>query len=51
MLVNSLGQQFGLLSGGCLEGNLLPFIRQAWQKNKSILKTFDFDDSCASQRQ
>lgn len=42
MLVNSLGQQFGLLSGGCLESNLFPFIRQAWQSNKSLIKTFDF---------
>lgn len=42
MLVNSLGQQFGLLSGGCLESNLLPFVRQAWHTNKSLLRTFDF---------
>lgn len=42
IMVNSLGQIFGLLSGGCLEGNLLRYVRQAWQADKSLIQVFDF---------
>lgn len=49
MMINSLGQWFGLLSGGCLESDLLNHARQVMQKGASQVITYDaLDDEEAA---
>ncbi len=49
MMINSLGQWFGMLSGGCLESDLLKHARQVMQTGTSQIVTYDaLDDDEAS---
>ena len=41
MLFNDTGQQFGLVSGGCLESDLLKHARQCWQTGKAKRVQYD----------
>lgn len=41
MLINSLGQWFGLLSGGCLENDLMRNAREVIQSNQSKVVVYD----------
>jgi len=44
MLFNSLGQQYGMLSGGCLEGDLLRHARKALMADRAITVDYDMRD-------
>ena len=44
MLFNSLGQQFGLLSGGCLESDIQIHARKVMQSGDSVSLTYDGSD-------
>jgi xanthine dehydrogenase accessory factor len=44
MLFNSLGQQFGMLSGGCIEGDILIHAKACMSSNKPSLLTYDGSD-------
>ena len=44
MLFNSLGQQFGMLSGGCIEGDILIHAKACMSSNKPKLLTYDGTD-------
>lgn len=44
MMINSLGQAFGLLSGGCLEADLKRRARQCWVTNQSQIVCYDMSD-------
>ena len=44
MLFNSLGQQFGLLSGGCLESDILRHAKFAMMTGKGIKLSYDGSD-------
>jgi xanthine dehydrogenase accessory factor len=44
MLLNSLGQKFGLVSGGCIEAHLLQEARKLTENKPASLLTFDNDD-------
>ncbi|MEM9102826.1 MAG: XdhC family protein [Pseudomonadota bacterium] len=44
MLINGLGQQVGLLSGGCLEGDLVRKAQRVLQNNQMIEVTYDFTE-------
>lgn len=46
MLINSLGKSYGLLSGGCLEADLIRQAQKCWHRNTSITVCYDMmDDS------
>ncbi|UTW14033.1 XdhC family protein [Marinobacterium rhizophilum] len=44
MLFNSLGQQFGLLSGGCLESDIHRHARQVMHSHKAVTLCYDGSD-------
>ncbi len=44
MLINGFGQQFGLLSGGCLEADILRHARQVMQTGRVKLLCYDGSD-------
>ncbi|WP_343817197.1 XdhC/CoxI family protein [Colwellia asteriadis] len=44
MLINSLGKSYGLLSGGCLEADLMRQAQKCWFKNESITICYDMQD-------
>nr|WP_067298703.1 XdhC/CoxI family protein [Marinobacterium profundum] len=44
MLFNSLGQQFGLLSGGCLESDIHRHARQVMHSHKAMTLCYDGSD-------
>ena len=44
MLLNGFGEQFGLLSGGCLEADILRHARRAMQHGKAVLLDYDSSD-------
>ena len=44
MMINSLGQAFGLLSGGCLEADLKRRARQCWATGQSQVVCYDMSD-------
>lgn len=44
MLFNSLGQSYGLLSGGCLEADLLKQAQKCLQLNQAITVCYDMQD-------
>ncbi len=44
MLFNSLGQQFGLLSGGCLESDIQKYASRVMQSGKAITLCYDGSD-------
>jgi xanthine dehydrogenase accessory factor len=44
MLMNGLGQQFGLLSGGCLESDILNHARRVMQSGKGLTLCYDGSD-------
>jgi xanthine/CO dehydrogenase XdhC/CoxF family maturation factor len=41
MMINSLGQYHGLLSGGCLESDIMRQSRQCWDSNKNRIIQYD----------
>ena len=41
MLINSLGQYYGLLSGGCLEADIMRQARQCLDKDENLIITYD----------
>ena len=43
-LINSLGEQYGLLSGGCLEADIVRNARKVLQWGKAILLSYDATD-------
>jgi xanthine/CO dehydrogenase XdhC/CoxF family maturation factor len=44
MLINGFGQQFGLLSGGCLEADILRHARKVMQTGRALLLEYDGSD-------
>ncbi|BDW87742.1 XdhC family protein [Thalassospira tepidiphila] len=44
MLINGHGQQFGLLSGGCLEADIIRNARRAMVTGKPVMLTYDGTD-------
>jgi len=44
MLINSLGQQYGLLSGGCLESDIVRNARKAMQTGQALTLVYDSSD-------
>ena len=44
MLINSIGQSYGLLSGGCLEADLKLQAQKCWHNNTSITICYDMQD-------
>lgn len=44
MMINSLGQGFGLLSGGCLEADLKRQARKCWTDNAPQIVCYDMSD-------
>lgn len=44
MLIDGLGQQYGLLSGGCLEADIKLNAKRVMQSGKSLLLTYDSQD-------
>ena len=44
MMINSLGQSFGMLSGGCLEADLKRQARKCWTTNQSQVVCYDMSD-------
>ena len=44
MLLNSLGQSYGLLSGGCLEGDLLKQAQKCLQNNSALIVCYDMQE-------
>ncbi|WP_417829591.1 XdhC family protein [Thalassospira sp.] len=44
MLVNGNGQQFGLLSGGCLEADIMRNARKAMVTGKAVMLVYDASD-------
>jgi len=44
MLINGYGQQFGLLSGGCLEADILLSARKVMRSRKVLLLVYDDSD-------
>jgi xanthine/CO dehydrogenase XdhC/CoxF family maturation factor len=44
MLINGDGQQFGLLSGGCLEADIVLNSRKVMESEKSVLLVYDSND-------
>jgi xanthine dehydrogenase accessory factor len=41
MMINSLGQYHGLISGGCLESDIMRQSRQCWMSGKNIIIQYD----------
>ncbi|WP_299074439.1 XdhC family protein [uncultured Paraglaciecola sp.] len=41
MLINDLGQYFGLLSGGCLESDIMRQARRCWDNQKNRIVEYD----------
>ncbi|MEP1446791.1 MAG: XdhC family protein [Paraglaciecola sp.] len=41
MLINDLGQYFGLLSGGCLESDIMRQARRCWENQRSRIIEYD----------
>ncbi|PKH88440.1 XdhC family protein [Colwellia sp. Bg11-28] len=44
MLINSLGKSYGLLSGGCLEADLMRQAQKCWHQNSNITVCYDMQD-------
>jgi xanthine dehydrogenase accessory factor len=44
MLINGRGQQFGLLSGGCLEADIIRNARKAMHTGRPVMLTYDGND-------
>lgn len=44
MLINSLGKSFGLLSGGCLEADLIRQAQKCWLSQSSKIVVYDMQD-------
>ena len=44
MFINSLGKTFGLLSGGCLEADLMQQARKCWLNKTNITVCYDMQD-------
>ena len=44
MMINSLGQYHGLLSGGCLESDIMRQSRQCWEDGQNRTVTYDMRD-------
>ncbi|MCC2603864.1 XdhC family protein [Planctobacterium marinum] len=44
MFINSLGQYYGLLSGGCLEADIMRQARKCWDSGKSHIIQYDMRD-------
>lgn len=44
MLINGFGQQFGLLSGGCLEADIVRNVRKVMQTRQALLVEYDGSD-------
>ncbi|MCG7531048.1 XdhC family protein [Psychrobium sp. MM17-31] len=44
MMINSLGQSFGMLSGGCLEADLKRQARKCWDSNQPHIVCYDMSD-------
>jgi xanthine/CO dehydrogenase XdhC/CoxF family maturation factor len=44
MFINSLGQTYGLLSGGCLETDLMQQAQKCWLNNTNITVSYDMQD-------
>jgi len=44
MLINSLGKSYGLLSGGCLEADLMRQAQKCWHTNTCITVCYDMQD-------
>jgi len=44
MLINSLGKSYGLLSGGCLEADLMRQAQKCWHNNTSVSVCYDMQD-------
>ncbi len=44
MLINSLGKSYGLLSGGCLEADLMRQAQKCWQTGTQITVCYDMQD-------
>lgn len=44
MLINSLGKSYGLLSGGCLEADLMRQAQKCWHKGQSLTVCYDMQD-------
>jgi xanthine/CO dehydrogenase XdhC/CoxF family maturation factor len=44
MLINSLGKSYGLLSGGCLEADLMRKAQKCWITNANITVCYDMQD-------
>ena len=44
MMINSYGQSFGLLSGGCLESDLMRQAQKCWDTGKNHLVCYDMQD-------
>ncbi|MEQ5777524.1 XdhC family protein [Thalassospira sp. NFXS8] len=44
MMINGLGQQFGLLSGGCLEADIIRNARRAMVTEKTVKLVYDGND-------
>ncbi len=44
MLINSMGKSYGLLSGGCLEADLIRQAQKCWHQNTPITVCYDMQD-------
>ena len=44
MLISSQGKSYGLLSGGCLEADLMRQAQKCWHKNTNITVCYDMQD-------
>ncbi|MCJ8293672.1 MAG: XdhC family protein [Colwellia sp.] len=44
MFINSQGKSYGLLSGGCLEADLMRQAQKCWHKNTNIIVCYDMQD-------
>ncbi|TYK66225.1 XdhC family protein [Colwellia echini] len=44
MFINSLGQYFGLLSGGCLEADIMLKARKCWDTGNNLIVCYDMRD-------
>lgn len=44
MMINSFGQSYGLLSGGCLESDLMRQARKCWDTNQNHMVCYDMQD-------
>lgn len=44
MMINSFGKGFGLLSGGCLESDLMQQARKCWENDQNHIVTYDMQD-------